>query len=134
MTTVLFRNKKFPFQSTQIRKKKKYKSTNNSLWITQTGRQVRVCDMSDNHLINCINYLHKRADDALEAYLDGLSASYNVSNEEFALLEKMPEFIEASAKSTLEAVPEIWFEMIDEAQYRELTLPRWFDEFRLLYK
>lgn len=32
-------------------------TTNTSLWQTQKGKLVRVCDMNDDHLLNCIKYI-----------------------------------------------------------------------------
>lgn len=45
------------------------------IWTTKTGQKIRICDMTDDHLQNCITFLEKKADAvAARAISDG----YNV--------------------------------------------------------
>ena len=43
--------------STKKSNMKKHKNTD--VWTTQNGRNVRICDMTDTHLINTIEYLER---------------------------------------------------------------------------
>ena len=37
-------------------------------WITQDGRKIRICDMTDSHLVNTIRFLRGRAEVKRLAY------------------------------------------------------------------
>ena len=60
-------------------------------WPTKTGKKIRICDMTDTHLINTINMIERRAkqetDNALSAayraemFLTGEMALMSIENE-----------------------------------------------------
>jgi len=54
----------------------------NNIWITKDNRKMRMCEMTDAHLINAINYFkkHKKSDDILYQLLIAEQLKRNKNN------------------------------------------------------
>jgi len=90
------------------------------LWKTKSGRKVRICDMSDDHLLNTIRMLKRNA----EAYYE-----YSIADG-FSLLgslrgEMAIDHLEGQLGNLLEEgpdefLPDIYWNMLDECERRGL--------------
>jgi len=91
------------------------------LWTTKTGRKIRICDMSDSHLLNAVKMLRRYAKSAYEnaitngyyllGSLQGEAAIDHLEDQLMSLEEESPD----------EFLPDIYWNMLDECERRGLT-------------
>ena len=91
-----------------MRKQTKY-------WTCANGKKIRICDMTDTHLINTIKYLERKSEQYVQNLnppnLQGDIAQYLAEQEYDAIIE--------DPSLTL---PEIYYNLVDEMERRKLTL------------
>jgi len=90
------------------------------LWTTQDGNRIRLCDMSDEHLLNTIKFLQRKAK---ELYKDELAAGYSILSSlggEAAIdhCEGTLQMIEEEGADYY--LPDIYYNMLDEKERRGL--------------
>lgn len=91
-----------------------------SIWNTQAGDEVRVCDMTDMHLVNTIKYLEKRAASKYENDLDrsdadDLSDIYGGT----WIMNSMDQMLTITLKKDF-YMNDIYYDMVKEADNRKL--------------
>ncbi len=86
------------------------------IWQTKDGRKVRICDMTNSHLLNTIKYLEKQTQYAKAELsypsFQGDMAQMCAENEWYAFQEAGPD-----------DVYPIYDDMVQEALRRKLQLP-----------
>lgn len=86
-------------------------------WTMKNGTKIRICDMADSHLINTINLLRKHGENLRQQNLNFFLNCPPPSGE-MALMEFDKEFDFACDATEEDFVPEIYFDMLDEAVRR----------------
>jgi len=102
------------------------------IWKTRDGRKVRICDMTDEHLMNTIKYLerfgaieHRNAlqaswfvVDMVNGDVDIVNGDVDIVNGEYASYCVEQEADRISEMDYLDFVPDIYWNMIEDAQRR----------------
>lgn len=103
------------------RKKKPAKRT--KIWTTKNGRKIRVCDMEDSHLINTIRLLERHSYQARDEAIRAGYSALSMMQGEMAIMaiEQDISVLESDDESMM---PEIYFDMLDEANDRQLDLAK----------
>ena len=94
--------------------------TNMKQWTTKDGSKIRIKDMENDHLVNTINFLEKRAMQMAEAELRAC-ANISFSGEEAQRMQD--DFLENTPEDIVENyLPDIFEDLIEEASKRDLEL------------
>lgn len=91
-----------------IRKKTK-------IWKTKTGARIRICDMTDEHLLNTINFLEQIGEDNWNSELQ--KAKY-LALGAVGMISFDQEVNEVLESSFLDYIPDIYWDMLEDAQRR----------------
>jgi len=92
-----------------------------NLWTTKSGERVRICDMEDDHLVNCVNML-RRYGQAILHYEVRALLSIRVHGEH-AKDELECALDELSQREWHECVPTIFWKMINDIIRRMVLRP-----------
>lgn len=85
------------------------------LWKTATGETVRVCDMTNEHLVNCIGYLERYAQaEEYQAYRFGGTLRGEASMDAF---EDVMLCLEEDGWESF--LPEVYYAMVLDKKRRE---------------
>lgn len=87
-------------------------------WTTKDGRKIRICDMTDEHLLNTIRLLERFAERKRDSQIAFLINYYPLG--EMAQLDCDRAMDEVIESSTLDYVPDIYWGLIDEKNRREI--------------
>jgi len=92
-----------------------------NLWTTKFGERVRICDMEDNHLVNCVNMLRRFGQACLEHEIHAL-LSIRVRGDfaEDAIEREIDDIAECEWH---EFVPPIFWKMINDIIRRMILRP-----------
>jgi len=88
-----------------------------SVWLTQDGREVRVADMGDRHLLNTIRFIERnRQAYAFKEAISCMRCSIQVGTMAKFALEQEINFLLYSD----DAYPYVYYDMLEEAEQRSL--------------
>lgn len=87
----------------------------NRLWESASGDRVRIRNLEDQHLVNVLNFLERRAvEDFIEIPFPAFSgemASYYAEGEYYSLMKEGPRAM----------LPDIYDDLVEEVRLRRLT-------------
>lgn len=89
-----------------------------SRWKTANGDKVRICDMTDDHLVNTIRFLEKRARLMVAKFLRMTSPHGDVAT---VLFDSMIEEL-SDPQAWQDEVPPIYWKMREDARRRRIQL------------
>ena len=92
-------------------------------WTAKDKSRIRICDMEDNHLINTISMLQRKAEEERAHY----SLFYLTCNEPTGDMAQLAFEQEQNAvfeSSFLDYTPPIYQNLIDDAERRGLKIPQ----------
>jgi hypothetical protein len=111
------------------KKKKGGPPKQTALWKMKSGRQVRICDMSDQHLINSMSLLMRYASAALESHRKFYATCPPPQGEMAELLfdQECDYWDEAIIT---DCIPDIFWKMKEDAERRGMELELVYDAVR----
>lgn len=92
-----------------------------NLWMQKDGKRIRICDMEDRHLVNCVNLLKQFGEAKLQETIRVLLRA-NVRGDR-AQDAVMRELDEIADHEWHQHVPKIFWNMIDDVKRRALLRP-----------
>jgi hypothetical protein len=97
--------------------------SNMKLWTTKKGSQIRIKDMSDQHLVNTISFLQRNAErtraNLCVTYATSVEPSSDSASYQFEQESNM-----VFGSTWEDWVPAIYDDMVEEAKRREIEIPQ----------
>ena len=91
-------------------------------WTTRSGMKIRICDMTDQHLVNAIRCLRREAEKIRMRHVDEAAAAVDMVNGEMASYHAEQEFDEACMADAESYLPEIYWDLLMDAERRGLEI------------
>ena|SRR3989304_2242804 len=92
-------------------------------WTTKDGRKIRICDMSDEHLLNTLKFLKRTGRERWRADLDAMysmSASFSIDSMAYYACEQDIVSMERRGFSPFNIL--LYKELCNDAERRELKV------------